>query len=91
MILLTAAIAAFHLIQFVPLAIQLVLVHTPNGDVVEINPDQIVTMRTAAQERKEEERMFHKSVKCLINLADGKFVAVVESCVEIKALIEGAK
>jgi hypothetical protein len=81
MLLLTAAIAAY----------QLILVHTPNGDLVELNPDQIVSLRTAAPERKEEGRLFHQSVKCLINLADGKFVAVVEDCNTIRALIEGTK
>jgi hypothetical protein len=59
--------------------------------VIEINPDQIVSLRAAAPERKDEAKLFHQSVKCLINLADGKFVAVVEDCNTIRNLIEGAK
>ena len=87
MLLLTAAIAAIDLIA----TIQLVLVHSPNGDVIEINPDQIVSLRAAAPGKEEVERLYHRSVKCLIVTADGKSIPAVENCVEIKALIEGAR
>ena len=87
MLLLTAAIAAINLIA----TIQLVLVHSPNGDVIEINPDQIVSLRAAAPGKEEADRLYHKSVKCLIITADGKSIPAVENCVEIKSLIERTK
>ena len=87
MLLLTAAIAAINLIA----TIQLVLVHSPNGDVIEINPDQIVSLRAAAPGKLEEDRLYHKSVKCLIITADGKSIPAIEDCNTIKVLIEGAK
>ena len=87
MLLLTAAIAAIDLIA----TIQLVLVHSPNGDVIEINPDQIVSLRAAAPGKEEADRLYHKSVKCLIITADGKSIPAVENCLEIKALIERTK
>ena len=83
MLLLAAAI--------IPLAIQLVLVHSPNGDVIEINPDQIVSLRAAAPGKEEADRLYHKSVKCLIITADGKSIPAIEDCNTIKVLIEGAK
>ena len=73
------------------MAIALVLVHSPNGDVIEINPDQIVSLRAAAPGKEEVDRLYHKSVKCLIVTADGKSIPAVESCMDIKALIEGTK
>ena len=87
MLLLTAAIAAIDLIA----TIQLVLVHSPNGDVIEINPDQIVSLRAAAPGKEEADRLYHKSVKCLIITADGKSIPAVENCLEIKSLIERTK
>jgi hypothetical protein len=69
----------------------LVLVHTPNGDLVEVNPDQIVSLRTAAPDREDEKRLYHKSIKCLINLADGKFVAIVENCDTVRNQMEELK
>jgi len=87
MLLLTAAIAAIDMIA----TIQLVLVHSPNGDVIEINPDQIVSLRAAAPGKLEEDRLYHKSVKCLIVTADGKSIPAVENCAEIKAFIERTK
>ena len=73
------------------MAIALVLVHSPNGDLIEINPDQIISLRAAAPGKEEADRLYHKSVKCLINMADGKAVPAVENCEAIKAQIQGAK
>ena len=87
MMLLTVAIAAIDMIA----TIQLVLVHSPNGDVIEINPDQIVSLRAAAPGKEEADRLYHKSVKCLIITADGKSIPAVENCAEIKAFIERTK
>jgi hypothetical protein len=71
--------------------IALVLVHSPNGDLIEINPDQIVSLRAAAPGKEEVDRLYHKSVKCLIITADGKSIPAVESCEVIKVQIQGAK
>jgi hypothetical protein len=35
--------------------------------------------------------VFTDDVKCLLNLSDGKFVSVIETCDQVKALIEEAK
>ena len=70
----------------------LIQVHSPNGDIIDVNPDQIVSLRAAAPGKMEHDRIYHKSVECLITLADGKSVPAVESCPEIKkAWIEGKK
>jgi hypothetical protein len=72
-----------------------VLLHAPNNDLVAINPDQIVSMRKAAPDKAEDKKLYHESVKCLLNLADGKFFGAVEQCSTvndlIKALEEGEK
>jgi len=63
----------------------LLILHGPDGHVVHVNPDAIISMRAAAEGRDNE--FIQKGVNCLINTADGKFVAVLEKCDAIKLLI----
>jgi len=66
----------------------LVIFHTPDGHEVAINPYHVTNIIAA---RDEKNKLFADSVKCLINLADGKFVTVAESCEKVKASLEAAK
>jgi hypothetical protein len=63
----------------------LIMLHGPDGTIVQVNPAEITLMRPAPAERRGH---FDVKVQCLINLADGKNAAVVETCDEVKALIE---
>jgi hypothetical protein len=63
--------------------VTLLVLHVPGGREVMINPDEIVTMRQG--EHKGE--FVHEDVGCLINMSDGKFVSVIESCTEVQGRI----
>jgi hypothetical protein len=66
------------------LALELVLLHDPNGGAVYVHPDTVTTMRGAPGEKNQH---FTEQAKCLLNLADGKFVAVVEDCETVRKLL----
>jgi hypothetical protein len=69
----------------------LIHLHNPHGATIDINPDQIVSLRSAAPEKHVDDRLLHGSIKCMISLADGKFVGVVEDCGKIKEMVEKAQ
>ena len=50
----------------------------PDGQRIEVNPHEVVSVRTPRSQEH-----LAKDVKCLLHTADGKFVAVLESCDEV--------
>ncbi len=62
----------------------IIVLHTLTGHEVHINPRQVTSMR-----EPEGGEHFAKGLNCLINLADGKFVTVMEPCAEVRRSIEG--
>lgn len=58
-------------------ALRLVVLHGPDGQVVEINPEEVDTIR---EPRGKEAGHFHEGVKCLIFTSDGKMSGVIEDC-----------
>ena len=65
--------------------ISLVLLHSPDGYVVQINPEQVTSL---VEERKTKDRLYHESAHCLVRLADGTNVAVTETCDRVKEILE---
>jgi hypothetical protein len=63
----------------------LILLHGPGGIDIYINPREIVTLRDAP---KEDEQHISKGVNCIVTTEDGKFSAVLESCEQIRKLLE---
>jgi uncharacterized protein YlzI (FlbEa/FlbD family) len=66
----------------------LVIFHTPDGHEVAINPYHVTNIVAAKDEKN---KLFVDGVKCLINLTNGKFITVAESCDRVKARLEAAK
>lgn len=56
----------------------LVLLHAPGGRQIHVNPDLVVSMRTAVE--GEPNVALTDEVKCMLNTNDGKFISVVERC-----------
>jgi hypothetical protein len=54
----------------------------PEGQVIEINPQQVVSVRSPRSTEH-----FGPGVKCLISTADGKFTTVVEPCSKVRDLL----
>ena len=77
------------------LATIFILLHAPNDDRIVISLDHIVSLQDPLSDKVEAKRLYPISVKCLINMDDGKFFGSVEKCNEvhdmIKALTQGEK
>ena len=66
------------------LAIGLIVLHRADGGEVIINPAQVTSLRATAGSLGRLAPHGH----CLVGLTDGKFVAVIEPCTQVKRLLE---
>jgi uncharacterized protein YlzI (FlbEa/FlbD family) len=71
------------------IALQLITLHAIDGREIEINPHQITSLHAAKE--GEPNKVLHTKVFCLINLTDGKFVSVAETCETVRQLLENAR
>lgn len=71
---------AYGLLSAGLLAFKLVQLHGPNGQLIEINRDEVVSLR----QPRGDEKHFHSDVRCLVFTSDGKFTGVQESCTEVQ-------
>jgi uncharacterized protein YlzI (FlbEa/FlbD family) len=65
-------------------ALAMIVLHTGDGREIGINPKQVTSMREARETNKH----FTDKVRCMVNLTDGKFVAVLETCDVVRNKIE---
>jgi hypothetical protein len=68
-------------------AIRLLQLHGPHDQTIDINPDQVVSLRKP----RADEGHFARDIRCLVNTTDGKFATVIEDCATVRALVEAAK
>jgi hypothetical protein len=61
--------------------LQMLRVTGITGEMVEINPDQIASLRVPSALMQEGH--FHGKAKCVIFTGDGKFIATLETCKQI--------
>lgn len=73
------------MIQF---AVVMILLHAPGGAIIEINPEQVTSLR---EKHESNEHTVTKEANCQVSLVDGKFVLVVEPCYQVRKMIEGQK
>jgi uncharacterized protein YlzI (FlbEa/FlbD family) len=64
-------------------ALYLIRLHGLDGHEIDINPREITVM----QEKKQGQHLA-AGAECAISLSDGKFVAVTETCDEVRQKIE---
>jgi hypothetical protein len=69
--------------MIIAIAFRLILLHGPGGQEIEINPNEIVSLR---EPRGEAEGHVSKEVRCMVNTVDGKFSAVVETCATVRGM-----
>jgi hypothetical protein len=74
------------MVKIIAVAVRLIVLHSGSGAEVDINPDGITSLR--AESRKGEDRYFAEGTACMINTSDGKFVTVVETCEQVRKMIE---
>ena len=70
------------------IAVLLIILHTVDGRPIAINPQQITHL---GGPKASAGQHFVKGVNCQVNFTDGKFVTVIETCDEIRRLLEQAK
>lgn len=63
----------------------LLTLHTVSGTAVEVNTELITHLRNPEPGMKS----FVEGAKCMINMADGKFVTVIETCDAVRRAIKG--
>ena len=68
--------------------LRLVLVHAPNGDEIEINPNEISSIR---EPREAGDTAFHKGVRCVLVMTNGRFIGTAEDCRTVKFMVEAAE
>jgi hypothetical protein len=65
----------------------MIILHAGSGTPIDLNADAITNMRNPEPGHKN----FSANVKCQINLSDGKFVTVRETCEQVRKLMETTK
>ena len=62
----------------------LIVLHSATGVQIDINPNEITNLRRPEPGNPS----FTPDAKCMINLTDGKFVTVKETCDEVRRVLE---
>jgi hypothetical protein len=65
----------------------MIVLHSAGGIAIDVNTDQITHLRNPEPSNPS----FTRDVKCMINMTDGKFVTVIESCREVLDLMGNRK
>jgi hypothetical protein len=65
-------------------ALNLIFVHGPDQQRIEVNTDEISSIR----EPREAEGHFASEIKCLLFMTNGKFIGVTETCDDVLATIK---
>lgn len=70
-------------------AIVLIVLHSLDGFEIIINPEQVVILRPSSEAAKgTPNQLIVTGVRCIVGLSDGKFVSVIETCEQVRVLIE---
>jgi len=64
-----------------------ILVHAPGGVDVSLNVEEISSIRKIAETGQHH----HKDVRCVVVMTNGRFIGVVEPCVDVIKLIAEVK
>ena len=65
----------------------MIVLHSVGGLAIDVNTDMITHLRNPEPSNPS----FTKGVNCMVNLVDGKFVTVVESCREVLNIMGNRK
>lgn len=74
------------MVVILPLAFLLIVLHSPDGREIDVSVDEITSLQCRLPGARNS--LMSEGVNAVINLTDGKYVSVRESCVEIRELIE---
>lgn len=64
----------------------LIVLHGPDGREVDVSVDEITSLQCKIPGT--ENKLFVEGVNAIVNLTDGKYVSVIETCLEIRDMIK---
>lgn len=67
------------------LALNFVVLHRSDGYEVSVNPAHITSLRSIPGSLG---KLMPHDTRCMVGMTDGKFVAVIETCIAVKRLLE---
>jgi hypothetical protein len=67
----------------IPLLVMIIL-HSATGTEIDLNSKAITNLRNPEPGNG----AFSPKVRCQVNMSDGKFVTVIETCAEVRKLME---
>jgi hypothetical protein len=67
----------------IPVLVMIIL-HSGAGVEIDLQTDSITNLRNPEPQNK----LFTGSVQCVVNMNDGKYVTVKETCAEVRRLME---
>ena len=70
--------------HMITIGLVLIVLHSLDGREVNVSIDEITSIQCKLSVNK----LVHKDVRAIVNLTDGKFVSVQESCEDIKAMLQ---
>lgn len=59
-----------------------------DGHTILLNVDQITSMHTEVPSRGKGDRIYSEKAKCLVSTTDGKNLLVIETCDQIRKMME---
>ena len=71
-------------------AVVMLVLHSVDGLQIDVNPKKITAMHET-KPPNDPNRELTKEVRCAISLEDGKYVTVVETCDQVREMIEQLK
>lgn len=71
------------------LILALLLLHGPTGREIRVNPNSVTSLHSSVPGQPN--KVLTDGSKCLINLTDGKFVSVAETCEMVDSMINQAR
>lgn len=72
-------------------AVTLIVLSGIDGHEVRVNPSQIAALHSPRPDVSADKRLYSEKANCIISLADGKNLQVVESCFVIQRMLEDLK
>jgi hypothetical protein len=73
----------------ITIAIQLIVLHRADGGAVTVIPSHITSLHAKAL-GPDRDKLTTREARCIIWLADGRLLSVLETCDQVKAMLEGA-
>jgi hypothetical protein len=63
-----------------------IVLHGPGGFEININPKRVTSMRSGIAGQKN--KFIHEDAKCVLNMDDGKFISVIETCDQVRQALK---